>query len=184
MPFKNIANVAATKSDRDRQDDKLKKTGVFTGSYATNPVNGQPIPIWIADYVLVSYGTGAIMAVPAHDMRDFEFAKQFDLKINPVVQPPDDKKIDQAAVLSGEHVFPAPGKAINSGKFDGLPTEEFKTQIIAELERRGLGRAAVNYKLRDWLFSRQRFWGEPFPILHEIDEVGNKTGLMRALDPE
>lgn len=174
-------DAAASKSDRDRQDDKLKKTGVFTGSFATNPVNGLPIPIWIADYVLVSYGTGAIMAVPAHDTRDFAFAKQFELKINPVVQPPDDKKIDQAAVLSGDACFSGTGKAINSGKFDGLPTEEFKTQIISELEQEGLGRAAVNYKLRDWLFSRQRFWGEPFPILNEIDEVGNKTGLMRPV---
>ena len=178
---KKYCDVAASKSDRDRQDDKLKKTGVFTGSFATNPVNGQPIPIWIADYVLVSYGTGAIMAVPAHDTRDFAFAKQFELKVTPVVQPPDDKKIDQAAVLSGEACFAGVGKTINSGKFDGLPTEEFKTQIIAELEREGLGRAAVNYKLRDWLFSRQRFWGEPFPILNEIDEIGNKTGLMRPV---
>ncbi len=183
VAVKKYCERAATKSDRDRQDDKLKKTGVFTGSYATNPVNGQQIPIWIADYVLVSYGTGAIMAVPAHDKRDFEFAKQFELKITPVVQPPGDKKVDVSEVLAGEACYAGTGQAINSGKFDGLPTKKFKAQIIAELTEAGLGRAAVNYKLRDWLFSRQRFWGEPFPVLHEIDEIGNKTGLMRALDP-
>ena len=174
---------AASKSDRDRQDEKLKKTGVFTGSHAINPVNHQPIPIWIADYVLVSYGTGAIMAVPAHDTRDFEFAKQFDLQIIKVVLPPKKSKIDVAAVVSGEKCFAGVGTAINSGKYDGLSTDEFKSQIIAELDQQGVGRSAVNYKLRDWLFSRQRFWGEPFPIMHEIDEAGKKTGLLRALEP-
>ncbi len=174
---------AAKKSDRDRQDDKLKKTGVFTGSYAINPVNGEPVPIWIADYVLASYGTGAIMAVPAHDTRDFAFAKQFDLNIRPVVQPPAESNFDQQAVLSGEICFAGVGTGINSGQFDGLQTKAFKEQITAELTRQGVGRSAVNYKLRDWLFSRQRFWGEPFPILHEIDESGAKTGLLRSLDP-
>lgn len=181
---------AANKSDRDRQDDKLKKTGVFTGSYAINPIDDHPVPIWIADYVLVSYGTGAIMAVPAHDVRDFEFAQTFDLEIKPVVQPPvgaktiDKKEIDVSAVLAGTACFAGVGTAINSGQYDGLPTKQFKHQIIERLTSSGVGRAAVNYKLRDWLFSRQRFWGEPFPILNEIDEVGNKTGLMRAVSPE
>ena len=173
--------TAAAKSDRDRQDEKLKKTGVFTGSFATNPVNGQPIPIWIADYVLVSYGTGAIMAVPAHDIRDFEFARIFDLRIVPVVLPAEKSGVDIEAVRSGKACYAGIGTAFNSGKFDQLSTSEFKTAITSHLTGNGWGRAAVNYKLRDWLFSRQRFWGEPFPILNEIDEFGTKTGLMRAV---
>ena len=182
---------AAKKSDRDRQDDKLKKTGVFTGSYAINPVNGQQIPIWIADYVLVSYGTGAIMAVPAHDTRDFEFAKQFDLKVIPVLQPPtDNQEIDHQAVLAGTACFVGNSVAINSGQYDGTKTKEFKKRIIHDLSSAGFGRSAVNYKLRDWLFSRQRFWGEPFPILHELDQekaqqgIFETTGAVRAVDPE
>ena len=176
-------DAAANKSDRDRQDEKANKTGVFTGSYAINPVNGNEIPIWIADYVLASYGTGAIMAVPAHDVRDFQFATLFGLEIVPVIQPPESAKVDQEAVAAGKECFAGHGVAIHSGEFDGLSTKEFKKQIIERLEQTGVGRAAVNYKLRDWLFSRQRFWGEPFPILHEIDEHGNKTGLMRGVDP-
>ncbi len=169
---------AATKSDRDRQDDKLKKTGVFSGSYATNPVNGQQIPIWIADYVLATYGTGAIMAVPAHDTRDFAFAKQFDLEVIDVVQPPADEKVKAGECFAGH------GTAINSGTNDGLTTAEFKLKIIEELSQGGMGRAAVNYKLRDWLFSRQRFWGEPFPILHEITEtpINDNTGSDSAIE--
>ncbi len=174
--------AASSKSDRERQEDKKQKTGVFTGSYAINPVNKQPIPIWIADYVLISYGTGAIMAVPAHDIRDFEFAKQFDLPIVAVVQPsPKAKDIDHSAVLAGKSCFAGKGTAINSGPYDGLATEAFKEKIIAELTQQGIGRAAVNYKLRDWLFSRQRFWGEPFPILHELDETGKPNGKKRAV---
>ena len=171
---------ASLKSDRDRQDDKRKKTGVFSGSYATNPVNGKQIPIWIADYVLASYGTGAIMAVPAHDERDFEFAVEFQLPVIPVYQP-EDGQADTEAVLAGDACYVGDGKAINSGEYDGLGVEEFKNRIIEFLVQRGIGTAAVNYKLRDWLFSRQRFWGEPFPILHEIDEDGNKTGMMRPV---
>lgn len=173
---------ASLKSDLDRTELAKEKTGVFTGSYATNPVNGEPIPIWIADYVLISYGTGAIMAVPAHDERDFEFAQQFDIPIKPVVDPGESISADERAkVLAGEQVFSDHGTAINSGEFDGLPTAEFKTKITAWLEEKGLGKQAVNYKLRDWLFSRQRFWGEPFPILHELDAEGNKTGVVRAV---
>ena len=174
-------SAAAAKSDRDRQDEKLAKTGVFTGSYAINPVNGKKIPVWIADYVLISYGTGAIMAVPAHDTRDHAFASKYDIEIVPVVSPPESSDIDAADVASGKVCFAGHGVAINSGSFDGKTTEEVKQQITEQLDSGGLGRSAVNYKLRDWLFSRQRFWGEPFPILHEIDEQGNKTGRIRAV---
>ena len=180
--------TAAAKSDRDRQDDKSKKTGVFTGSYATNPVNGKPVPVWIADYVLATYGTGAIMAVPAHDTRDFAFAKQFDIEIVPVVAPPKEDDIDAEKVASGEICFAGTGTAINSGDYDGLSTNDFKQKITAAITDQGIGREAVNYKLRDWLFSRQRFWGEPFPILHELDQEQYKngdvvfTGAVRAVD--
>ena len=180
---KKYRDDAAKKSERDRQDDRTKKTGVFTGSFAINPVNGKPIPIWIADYVLASYGTGAIMAVPAHDTRDFAFAKTYDLEIVPVVQPPARTKgVDFDRVTAGEACFAGVGTAINSKTFDGLETSEFKTKIIQALSNKGCGASAVNYKLRDWLFSRQRFWGEPFPILHELDEAGNKTGRLRPVD--
>ena len=181
---KRYCDDAAIKSDRDRQDDRTKKTGVFTGSYAINPVNGKAVPIWIADYVLASYGTGAIMAVPAHDKRDFEFAKMYDLEIMPVVEPPADNKADAAEVAAGEACFVGVGTAINSGEFDGLATDEFKQKILVQLAESGCGGSAVNYKLRDWLFSRQRFWGEPFPVLHELDEAGNKTGRLRPVPAE
>jgi leucyl-tRNA synthetase len=174
-------SAAASKSDRDRQDDKLTKTGVFTGSYAVNPVNGKQVPVWIADYVLISYGTGAIMAVPAHDTRDYDFATKYEIDIVPVVEPPKSADIDPADVASGKACFSGKGTAINSGEFDGKETDEVKKQITEQLQSDGLGRAAVNYKLRDWLFSRQRFWGEPFPILHYIDDEGNKTGRIRAI---
>jgi leucyl-tRNA synthetase len=173
---------AASKSDRERQEVTKEKTGVFTGSYAINPVNGEPTPIWIADYVLISYGTGAIMAVPAHDERDFEFAKQYGIPIIAVVDPGDAKDVDRDAVLAGEACFADYGKAINSAEYNGLETKAFKAKITAALTTAGLGREAVNYKLRDWLFSRQRFWGEPFPILHELDASGKPTGVLRAVD--
>jgi len=165
--------AAARKSDLDRTDLARDKTGVFTGAYAINPVNDEKIPIWIGDYVLISYGTGAIMAVPAHDDRDFEFAQKFDLPILPVVEPPDPQ--DAERVRRAELCFTGNGIASNSGPFTGLPTPEFKEKITAWLAERGLGRKAVNYKLRDWLFSRQRYWGEPFPILHTED--GRVVGL-------
>ena len=158
---------AARKSDLDRTDLAKEKTGEFIGAHAINPVNGEKIPIWISDYVLISYGTGAIMAVPAHDDRDFEFAKKFNLPIIPVVEPPDAEQAQ--AVRQGSLCFIGDGKAINSGRFSGLSTPEFKEQITNWLQERGLGRKTVNYKLRDWLFSRQRYWGEPFPILHTQD---------------
>jgi leucyl-tRNA synthetase len=184
--------AAASKSDRDRQDVNKKKTGVFTGSYAINPVNGQPVPVWVADYVLWGYGTGAIMAVPAHDERDFEFAEQFGLPIVAVVdpgdlasggrEPPEAGSVTRADVLAGRACSTEEGVSINSGPYNGLATPDFKRRITADLAKAGLGREAVNYKLRDWLFSRQRFWGEPFPILHELDAAGNPTGLIRAVD--
>ena len=175
---------AAAKSDLDRTDLAKEKTGVFTGSYAVNPVNGKAIPVWVADYVLISYGTGAIMAVPAHDTRDFEFAKVFDLTIVPVVDPGEDAGPVREELLAGRAAFIADGTAINSGRFTGLSTAEFKRQVADDLANKGLGREAVNYRLRDWLFSRQHFWGEPFPILHELDDSGKPTGMVRALTPE
>ena len=138
------------------------------------------MPVWVADYVLLSYGTGAIMAVPAHDERDFEFAKQFNLSIVPVVGEAASAAAEAASPT--DECFTGEGVAINSDKYDGLPTIEFKKRIAADLTKQGLGRNAVNYKLRDWLFSRQRFWGEPFPILHELDANGKPTGCVRAVD--
>jgi leucyl-tRNA synthetase len=173
---------AARKSDLERTELSKEKTGVFTGSYAVNPVNDEHVPIWVADYVLATYGTGAIMAVPAHDERDFEFAKQFGLTIKAVVDPGDAlPPAERNEVLDGRRYFGGEGVAVNSGKYNGLRTAEFKRKIIADLEEQGVGREAINYKLRDWLFSRQRFWGEPFPILHELDAAGEKTGRVRAV---
>jgi leucyl-tRNA synthetase len=233
---------AAGKSDLERTELAKKKTGVFTGAYALNPVNGESIPIWIADYVLVSYGTGAIMAVPAHDERDFEFARTFHLPIRPVVVPSREwiqktavyrtlTKIgqeprfgvgnvqttdQQAETLYGHELevvskasplwdemgqdpvklgiylyrhsnelfrtcFDGEGVAFNSGSFNGMSTAEFKKEITCWLEQHGLGKRKVNYKLRDWLFSRQRYWGEPFPILHEVDAAGKPTGVIETL---
>jgi leucyl-tRNA synthetase len=149
--------AARNKSELERTAETKDKTGVFTGAYAINPVTRKPIPVWVADYVMMGYGTGAIMAVPAHDTRDFEFAKKFDLPIVQVVTPPGDEDW---------RGFTGQGTAVNSGHYDGLPTAEFKQRVTDDLAEAGLARAAVNYKLRDWLFSRQRYWGEPFPIVH------------------
>jgi leucyl-tRNA synthetase len=173
---------AARKSDLERTELAKKKTGVWTGAHAVNPVNAEQVPVWIADYVLATYGTGAIMAVPAHDERDFEFAKQFDLTIRTVVVPPDAWLKETSSTLDNlSEAYVDDGTAINSGAFDGLPTAEFKQKITAWLEERGLGARKVNYKLRDWLFSRQRYWGEPFPILHEVDSAGRPTGVIEPL---
>lgn len=155
------------KSDLERTELAKDKTGVFTGAYAINPVTGEPIPIWIADYVLISYGTGAIMAVPGHDTRDYEFATKYGLPIVQVVQPPEGKEW---------RGYVEDGVAVNSGRgglmLDGLPTAEAKRRITDWLEAEGLGQRTINYKLRDWLFSRQRYWGEPFPIVWRTDAEG------------
>ncbi|WP_145305008.1 leucine--tRNA ligase [Crateriforma conspicua] len=180
---KKYCEQASFKSDRERTEGDKNKTGVFTGSHAINPVNGKPIPIWVADYVLAGYGTGAIMAVPAHDERDFDFAQAFDLPVIPVVRPDDDDP-RREVILAGKACFSATGVAINSGPFDGQTTDQVKKAVTESLDGDHLGRAAVNYKLRDWLFSRQRFWGEPFPVLHEIDEAGELTGRKRTVPAE
>jgi leucyl-tRNA synthetase len=156
----------ARKSDLERTELAKEKTGVFTGAYAINPATEEKIPIWIADYVLLGYGTGAIQAVPAHDERDLEFARKFNLPIRQVVQPPGDE--DPIG-------FVGDGVAINSPIIDSLPSREAIRKITAWLEQRRLGKRAINYKLRDWLFSRQRYWGEPFPIVWQ-------DGKHRALD--
>jgi len=155
---------SSRKSELERTADTKEKTGIFIGAYAINPVNNEKIPIWAADYVMMGYGTGAIMAVPAHDTRDLEFAEKFDLPVIQVVEPP--KGVDW-------HGYVNDGIAINSGDYNGMVTAEFKQKITEWLEEKGLGKAAINYKLRDWLFSRQRYWGEPFPIIH-----CEKCGMM------
>jgi len=156
------------KSDLERTELAKEKTGVFTGGYAINPVNEEKIPVWIADYVMMGYGTGAIMAVPAHDDRDFEFAEKFDIPVIEVVEAPAD---------SEEKCFTGNGTAINSGFLDGLPTPEAKEKITSWLEEKGLGKRTINFKLRDWLFSRQRYWGEPFPI---VWKNGNHEALPES----
>jgi leucyl-tRNA synthetase len=184
----------ASKLERERKADIEKKTGVFTGAYAINPANNERIPIWIADYVLLGYGTGAIMGVPAHDERDLEFAGKFDLPIREVIAEEADPNRSnvQDAINAGrfksyapspvgerafvhEDCFVGDGIAINSPVIDGLTSAEARKEITEWLEKRGLGRSAINYKLRDWLFSRQRYWGEPFPIIWE-------NGKHKALD--
>ena len=156
---------AAKKSDLERTDLAKDKSGVFTGAHAINPANGRQVPIWTADYVLAGYGTGAIMAVPAHDSRDLEFAQKFKLPINVVVEAPEG---EESLGFTGN------GTAVNSDFLDGLPTPEAKRTITAWLEEKALGQGMINYKLRDWLFSRQRYWGEPFPI---VWDEGGHVGL-------
>ena len=159
--------ACANKSDLERGDLNKDKSGVFTGAYATNPVNGEKIPVWIADYVMMGYGTGAIMAVPAHDERDFEFATKYDLPVLQVVQP-NDEKVEWRG-------FTGNGKSVNSGFLDGMKTKDAKKAIIKWLLDNKKGTFKTNFKLRDWLFSRQRYWGEPFPVLWE-------DGQHRVLD--
>jgi leucyl-tRNA synthetase len=164
----NYIDNAARKSDLERTDLSKEKTGVFTGTYAVNPVNNREIPIWVADYVLISYGTGAIMAVPGHDQRDWEFAKNYDLEIVEVLKGGDLEK----------EAFEGDGIHVNSGFIDGLNKEDAIAKITDWLEQRNLGKKEINYKLRDWVFSRQRYWGEPFPVLKYED------GTVRCLDED
>jgi leucyl-tRNA synthetase len=170
-------------SDIQREAADKEKTGVFTGGYAINPVNEERIPVWIADYVLMTYGTGAIMAVPAHDQRDFEFARKFGLEVRVVVQPADMPELDGATM--GEAV-PASGPMINSGPLTGTPGEQSFDRTVAYLEEGGIGKRAINYRLRDWLISRQRYWGAPIPIIYcqEHGEVPVPEDQLPVLLPD
>lgn len=160
---KDYIKKARKESDIERMAENREKTGIFTGAYAINPVNDEKVPIWISDYILVTYGTGAIMAVPAHDIRDYAFAKKYDIEIIPVIAPEDGK-------LDIEHeAYTGPGVLINSGEFNGLGYEEGKKKITDHLHSKMAGEEAVNYKLRDWLLSRQRYWGAPIPIVYDPD---------------
>ncbi|MFF1399051.1 leucine--tRNA ligase [Streptomyces sp. NPDC058287] len=166
---------AASKSDVERQAEAKDKTGVFTGAYATNPVSGEQVPVFIADYVLMGYGTGAIMAVPAHDTRDFAFARAFELPMRCVVEPSDDRGTDTTTWDDAFASYEA--RLVNSTSeqisVDGLGVTEAKARMTEWLERTGIGRGTVNFRLRDWLFSRQRYWGEPFPIVYDEDGVAH-----------
>ncbi|MFF1921582.1 leucine--tRNA ligase [Streptomyces sp. NPDC058221] len=174
---------AAAKSDVERQAEAKDKTGVFTGAYATNPVNGERVPVFIADYVLMGYGTGAIMAVPAHDARDFAFARAFELPMRCVVQPSDDRGTDASTWEDAFGSYEA--KLVNSANdeisLDGLGVVDAKARITEWLTSHGVGEGTVNFRLRDWLFSRQRYWGEPFPIVY--DEEGIAHPLPESMLP-
>ncbi|HVU68274.1 MAG TPA: leucine--tRNA ligase [Ktedonobacteraceae bacterium] len=147
----------------ERMSTEKEKTGVFTGSYVTNPVNGAQVPVWIADYVLMGYGAGAIMGVPAHDQRDFEFARKFNIPIIEVIRPEDEEPSDPATWHGAKLAY---GTMVNSGPFDGTPGEEAKAAVIKFIEEKGVGQATVTYRLRDWLISRQRYWGAPIPVVY------------------
>ncbi|MEW6040207.1 MAG: leucine--tRNA ligase, partial [Elusimicrobiota bacterium] len=165
-------NVSKKKTKRDRLT--TEKTGVFTGYHAINPVNNKKIPVWIADYVLMEYGTGAIMCVPGHDMRDFEFAKKHNIEVIEVIKAPEGQKTLPENAYEGE------GEMINSGQFSGTSSEEGKKKIIAWLKEKGLGESKVNYRLKDWLISRQRYWGTPIPIVY-CEKCGTKTVAEKDL---
>ena len=178
----SYVQAAAKKSDLDRTDLAKDKSGVFTGSYCINPVNGEKIPVWVADYVLISYGTGAIMAVPAHDERDHEFAEKFGIEIKRVIERSDGDDAKSKLPYSGTGVM------VNSGDYNGMDTNDCKSKIIADLESKGVGEGAVNYKLRDWIFSRQRYWGEPIPLVwvsaEDYEKAKGTDGAIKDLIPE
>ena len=173
--------AAAKKSDLDRTDLAKDKSGVFTGSYCINPVNGEQIPVWVADYVLISYGTGAIMAVPAHDERDHEFAEKYQIDIRRVIGSQDGDEEKSKLPYSG------PGVMVNSGEYDGMEANACKSKIISDLEEKGVGKGAINYKLRDWIFSRQRYWGEPIPLVwvrkEDYENAKNTKGIVKESLP-
>ncbi|MEW6299405.1 MAG: leucine--tRNA ligase [Thermodesulfobacteriota bacterium] len=175
------------KSSVDRMTATKEKTGVFTGGYAINPINGRRIPIWIADYVLMDYGTGAVMGVPGHDERDFEFATAFGLPILRVIAPAEAARQDikKAAAMPLDHAETEYGVMVNSGEFDGMTSEEGKKAVTEKLAKDGKARFTVNYKMRDWVFSRQRYWGEPIPIVHceKCGEVGVPEDQLPVLLP-
>ena len=169
-PVEEYQKSTAQKSEVSRQDATQKKTGVFTGGYAIHPFTGERLPIWVADYVLMGYGTGAVMAVPAHDERDFEFAQTYQLPMKKVVE----------GGTPEEPCFTGLGTAVHSDFLNGLPTEQAKKVIIEAAEKKGVGSKTVQYRLRDWLFSRQRYWGEPFPIIH-VKDAGTKSLALEEL---
>ncbi len=177
-------HAASLKSDLDRTELSKEKTGIFTGRYAVNPVTGQPIPVWIADYVLMGYGTGAIMAVPAHDTRDFEFARKFNIPVICILDPADADPPTREKVLAGKACWTGDGNYIRSDNpekrisINGMSKENGIEAMIRWLTDTGIGKATVNFKIRDWLFSRQRYWGEPFPVIHwEDGEITIDTDL-------
>lgn len=179
---KRYIELAAKKSDLDRTDLAKDKSGVFTGSYCINPINGKKVPVWVADYVLITYGTGAIMAVPGHDERDFEFAEKFGIPIQRVITRKDGHEEKAKLPYTGLGIM------VNSGEYDGVETEECKAKIITYLESKKIGKGAVNYKLRDWIFSRQRYWGEPIPLvwvsLEDFEKAKVTQGIIRDLLPD
>ena len=180
--------AAAGRSELERMEADREKTGVFTGGYAINPVNGERIPVWIADYVLLSYGSGAIMAVPAHDQRDFAFARTFDLPVVPVIQPAGGDRLDGATMTEA---YVGPGRMVDSGPIDGIETNDAKGRAnpsvaaaIDWLEENGRGAEAINYRMRDWLISRQRYWGAPIPMLFRSDGTIEPERNLPVLLPE
>jgi leucyl-tRNA synthetase len=179
---KDYIQAAAKKSDLDRTDLAKDKSGVFTGSYCLNPLSGEKVPVWVADYVLITYGTGAIMAVPAHDERDFEFAEKFAIPIKRVIARGDGDEEKSKLPYSGSGVM------VNSADYDGMEADKCKAKIISDLEAKEIGKSAVNYKLRDWIFSRQRYWGEPIPLvwvsLKDFEKAKITEGIIRDLIPE
>jgi leucyl-tRNA synthetase len=159
-----LARVKAMVDERGRRDPgDIEKQGVFTGHYAINPYNGAKVPIWVGNFVLISYGTGAIMAVPAHDDRDFEFCTKYDIPVRPVIRPVDGELADPATM---KLAFTEDGVVENSGEYSGLPSEEARKRMNARAEREGFGKASVTFRIRDWGISRQRYWGTPIPVIH------------------